>query len=410
MNISESRRVLFINTTCGVGSTGRIVTGLYRKLEEQGYTCMVAYGREDAPEGFNAYRIGSDFDVNLHGVISRLTDRHALYSVAATRKLIEKIEEFDPHIIHLHNLHGYYLNIKLLFRYIKKSGKKIIWTLHDCWSFTGHCTHFEYIMCNKWKQECNNCEQLREYPKSVWMDASKKNYRLKKELFTGIPQMRLVTPSAWLQNKVSMSFMKDYPCEVIPTGIALEDFRPVESTLREKFGIGQKKVILGAASPWRERKGLEEFKKLAKIAGDHYQIVMVGLNEKQKKELPESIIGLPRTNSVDEMVELYSMADVYINLTLEDTFPTTNIEALACGTPVITYRAGGSPESITKETGYIVERGNIQGVLAATDILTKGKDSREECLKRAKEYDKEKRFSEYYEKIYCEFEEKDRNL
>lgn len=401
LSVSQEKKVFLINSTCGLGSTGRIVTGLMDVLSSNGYTCMAAYGRGKAPEGYDTYRIGSDFDVNVHGALSRITDRHGFYSKSVTKRLIHKIEEFNPDIIHLHNIHGYYLNVGILFRYLKKSGRKVIWTLHDCWSFTGHCTHFEYIGCTKWKTGCFRCDQLSEYPKSLLRDGSTGNYKEKKELFTGIPGMVLVTPSEWLKGKVKQSYMKDYNVTVIPTGIDLSQFRPVESDYREKYGLGDAYVILGAANPWRERKGLYEFAKLGKALNHHYKIVLVGLNEKQMAELPPEIIALPKTDSIEEMVKWYSTADVYVNLTLEDTFPTTNIEALACGTPVITYRAGGSPESIDPSCGTVVERSNLTGVSAAIDCMALAADKKEACLKRASMYSSEKRFTEYYEKVYA---------
>lgn len=400
INMTENKKVLFINSICGAGSTGRIVTGLYDMLTEKGYTCMVAYGREQAPEGYTAYRIGTDMDVNIHGGISRITDRHGCYSTRATRQLIQEIEKFDPDIIHLHNIHGYYLNIRILFQYLKKCGRKIIWTLHDCWSFTGHCTHFEYIGCTKWQYGCSNCEQLREYPKSLLCDGSEKNYRMKKELFTGISNMTLVTPSNWLKTKVEQSFLKEYPVQVIPTGLDLSVFCLVETDYRTKYHLENKFVVLGVANPWRERKGIDEFKKLAGSLSDRYKIVMIGLKEDEIAELPSDILGLPKTNSLEEMIAWYNTADVYANLSLEENFPTTNIESLACGTPVVTYRAGGSPESITSACGSVVERCNMVGVIAALDVLRMGESKQAACLEQARNYDKNIRLEEYFKKVY----------
>lgn len=402
MKITQNKKVLLINVTCGFGSTGRIVTGIYDELESRNYTCMVAYGRGSAPEGYNAYRIGSDLDVDVHGVLSRITDKQGLYSKSATKRLIDRIDEFEPDIVHLHNIHGYYLNYELLFKYLKEKEIQVIWTLHDCWSFTGHCTHFEYIGCSKWLDGCDRCEQLREYPKSICMDNSKRNYQKKKQLFSDMPNMVLVTPSHWLKGKVSQSYMGKYPVTVVPTGIDLETFKPISSDIRERYGIGDRFLILGAANPWRERKGLDEFEKLSRILSDKYQIVMIGLKKKQIENLPANIIALERTDSVLEMAQWYSAADAYVNLTLEDTFPTTNIEALACGTPVITYKAGGSPESLTDECGYVVTKKNIDGVVAALDKIRNGNIKEDSCILRAKEYSKEKRFSQYYTDVYAD--------
>ena len=400
MSQKAIKRVFLINVTCGFGSTGRIVTGLARELESYGYVTRIAYGRGNAPEELDAYRIGSDLDVNLHGILSRITDRQGFYSTAATKRLIEEIKRFDPQIVHLHNIHGYYLNVRLLFEFLKSSHIRVIWTLHDCWSFTGHCTHFEYIGCQKWQKGCSHCEQLREYPKSLLMDSSERNYYEKLELFGDMPHMELVTPSYWLKGKAEQSFMGKYPISVVPTGIDLESFAPTPSELRARYNIGERFLVLGAASPWRERKGLFEFYKLARSLSDKYVIVLLGLNKKQIEALPPGIIGLGRTDSIKEMAQWYTAADAYVNLTLEDTFPTTNIEALACGTPVVTYMAGGSPEAIGEGCGMSVPRNSIEGAVAALDTIRRGPDMSSACVKRAMEYGSEERFSQYCTQVY----------
>lgn len=412
MDRLENRRVLLVNTVAGTGSVGRLVTGLYDALSARGYECLIAFGRDDAPEGYNCYRIGNDFEVYFHGAMSRLNDKHGFYSKRATKEFIEVIEEFDPDIIHLHNVHGYYLNIEILFKYLKESGRRIIWTLHDCWTFTGHCSHFEYIGCNKWQTGCYKCEQLNEYPKSMGADNSEFNYIKKKELFTGFDNLTLVTPSQWLKDRVSQSFMREYHTVVVPTGINLEQFAPVEEAvdednlifrLRNSLNIRGKKMLLGVANPWRERKGLLQFENLAKTIDDSYVIVLLGLNDSQLSNLPESIVGLAHTDSVGELAALYSMADVYVNLTLEDTFPTTNIEALACGTPVVTFKAGGAAESIDDTCGIAVERNSIQGVVAAIEKINSQRGigyTVENCLRRARIYDRNYRFMEYIQEVY----------
>ncbi|MCR4923826.1 MAG: glycosyltransferase [Lachnospiraceae bacterium] len=411
----EHKRVLLVNTVVGPGnSVGRLVAGLYETLEQHGYDCLVAYGRGECPENIRSYRIGKDFDVYVHGAMTRLRDKHGFYSTKATKEFIEVIEEFDPDIIHLHNIHGYYLNVKVLFEYIKASGRRIIWTLHDCWSFTGHCSHFEYVGCMKWstKLGCSKCEQLEEYPKSLGYDNSEENFRLKRELFTGVENMTIVTPSEWLRQRVLMSFLKNYHVVVVPTGIDLDRFRPVDEEmsrdniifkLKNALSIRGKKILLGVANPWRERKGLSQFVNLDKVISDKYAIVLLGLDDEQAEKLPESIVTLAKTDSIEELAAIYSMADVYVNLSLEDTFPTTNLEALACGTPVLTYKTGGSPESIDETCGISVEKNSIQGVIAGLDKIELSKGyafTKEQCVLRAMQYDKNTRFVEYIQEVY----------
>lgn len=402
------KKVLFINSIVGNGSTGRIITGLMDALSAKGIESVCAYGRNSAPEGYRTYRIGSDMDVNIHGVLSRITDRHGMYSAGVTKKLIEFIRSEDPDLIHIHNVHGYYVNVRMLFKYLKdeymkKAGHRIVWTLHDCWTFTGHCTHFAYIGCDKWKAEgCHDCPQKRQYPASFLMDSSKRNYIDKKALFTGIPETELVTPSRWLKDEVQKSYLKDYPVHVVPTGIDLKRFRCLDSDLRERYGIGDRLLLLGVANPWRERKGIDDFMEMAERLKNKAMIVMIGLKPSQMKNLPENVIGIGHTDSIEEMVQWYSTADIYVNLTLEDTFPTTNLESMACGTPVITYETGGSPESLTSDTGIVVPVRDMDGVLRAIEDMASrdAEKTARACRTQAEQYSPEIRFEEYLRTVY----------
>ncbi len=396
-------RVFFINSILGVGSTGRLIAGLIAALKERGIESMAAYGRFDAPLSLPGYRVTSKAGVAFHGALSRITDRHGLYNRSETKKLLEKIEEFDPTLIHVHNVHGYYLHYKVLFDYLKTCGRRLVWTLHDCWAFTGHCTHYQYTGCDKWKDKCGGCPQKAEYPKSMLMDSSAYNLALKRELFTGIPGLKLVTPSKWLAGEVKSSFLGEYEVETVPTGIDLSVFKPLEAEdLRKKYGLMGKKVVLGVANPWRERKGLGDFIKLRSLLDEGTAIVMLGLKESQKKGIPDGILALGKTDSAREMAKWYSLADVFCNLTYEDTFPTTNIEALACGTPVVTYMAGGSMESLTEDTGIGIKVGHVDEIPSALKHIFEGtgRYTSEQCIKRGGEYSAPKRTGEYIEKVY----------
>ncbi len=401
-------KILMLNTVAGRGSVGRLITGLSFALKKVGHEPYIAFGRGDAPMGLASYRVNNNADVIIHGVMSRLTDRQGLYSSNATRKLIEIIRGAEPDIIHLHNIHGYYVNYEILFSFLKnefvKGGGSVVWTLHDCWSFTGHCVHFEYAGCDRWKTKCFNCPEKNQYPASLLMDSSRSNYERKRRAFTGVPGLTLVTPSGWLKDRVKESFLREYPVEVVPTGIDTEQFKPEESNIRERFGIGDRTLLLGVASPWRERKGFDDFLRLSGEIDENTVIAMVGLNRKQldKARSLKNIIPVMKTDSVRELAEWYSAADYYVNLTLEDTFPTTNIEAMACGTPVITYRSGGSSESLTENTGRVVDKGDTGAVLRAVSELSgmDREERRRRCLERAAEYSMDKRFFEYIEGVY----------
>ncbi|WP_066874230.1 glycosyltransferase [Clostridium mediterraneense] len=397
MNGEKKLKILQINSVCGFGSTGRIATDLYKVIEEQGHECVIAYGRGTAPEGYKTIKIGNNFDNYMHVAKTRILDKHGFGSKKATIKFIEEVKKYDPDVIHLHNIHGYYINIEILFNYLKKSGKKIIWTLHDCWTFTGHCAYFDYVGCSRWKTGCYECPQKKEYPTSNLKDNSKWSYQKKKEIFTLIDKDKLtiVTPSNWLAGLVKKSHLGKYKVEVINNGIDLDIFKPVKSNFREKYNIGNKKIILGVASYWDRRKGLNYFVDLSEKLDKSYQVVIVGVSEKQKSKLPNNIIVISRTNNVNELVEIYSAANIFINPTLEDNFPTTNLEALACGIPVITFYTGGSIESIDKSCGLIIDKNKYFNLYSYIYSINVEEFSRVNCTNRALLYNKNNKYNEY---------------
>lgn len=388
-------KILQINSVCGIGSTGRIATDIHQTLKEQGHESIIAYGRGIPMNCESSIRIGSKYDNYAHVALTRIYDKHGFGSTKATEIFIEKIEEFRPDIIHLHNIHGYYINIKLLFDYLKKADKSVVWTLHDCWAFTGHCSHFDFIQCSKWKLGCNHCPQKNNYPSSLFIDNSKGNYKVKKEIFTGIKNMTIITPSTWLANLVKDSFLNEYPVKVINNGIDLEIFSNMNSDFRERHKLKNKFIILGVANIWEEKKGFNHFLELSNNIKGNEIIVLIGLTEAQKRICPENIIGITRTNNIKELAEIYSAADVFVNPTLEDTFPTTNLEALACGTPVITFDTGGSVESIDGSCGIVVEKGNVMELNNAIKLFRDNKYFLDNCLNRSKKYDKREKYNEY---------------
>lgn len=356
-------KVLQINSVCGVGSTGRIATDLYKVLEEQGHECVIAYGRGTAPEGIKTIKIGTDFDNYMHVAKTRIFDKHGFGSTKATKEFIKKVKEYDPDIIHLHNIHGYYINIEILFNYLKEANKKVIWTLHDCWAFTGHCSHFDYIGCNKWKYKCGKCPQKNTYPSSILKDNSTWNYERKKQIFTSLDNMTIVTPSKWLASLVRDSFLKKYYIKVINNGINLDIFKYTNSNFRKKHNLQDKIIILGVASIWSKKKGFDYFIELSKLLNDNFKVVMVGVSKKQKERLPKNILVISKTNNSKELAEIYSAADVFVNPTLEDTYPTTNLEAIACGTKVLTFDSGGASETISKADGIVIKKDNIKSLI-----------------------------------------------
>lgn len=392
-------RILQINAVANSGSTGRIAEEIGKVLMENGHESYIAYGRGNQESQSKQIKIGTNQDVKWHGVLTLLIDRHGFGSKKATNQLIKEIDAIKPDVIGLHNLHGYYINIEILFNYIAQKNIPVIWTFHDCWPFTGHCTYFDSVGCKKWKTQCETCPKTKMYPKSFGVDNSFKNYNDKKRIFNQVKHLQIVTPSHWLKDLVKESYLK-HPVICIHNGIDLNQFSPDTNTdyLREKLQLHNKKIVLGVASIWDARKGLSDFVKLASVLSDAYQIVLIGLKQTQIDKLPSTVIGMSRTENTAELAAYYNMADVFVNPTYQDNFPTTNIEALACGTPVITYSTGGSPEAIDDETGIVVEKGHVEGLKTAIEsILSRNQNLlSEKCRERSiRLFDKNERFKDY---------------
>ena len=392
-------KVLQLTCTLNSGSVGRIAEDIGRLANLNGFDSYFGYGSKRNESQLKTIQIGSNFDMYVHAIESRLFDNHGFSSKSATLKFIEKIKEINPDIIHLHNAHGYYINIEALFNYIRERNIQVVWTLHDCWPLTGHCSFFDMANCEKWKTQCHNCPNTHKYPASLFFDFSTRNYELKKALFSNLNNVTIVTPSVWLSDIVKRSFLSNYPVEVINNGIDLNAFKPMDTlSVEQKYNLKNKKVILGVASVWDKRKGLADFIELSKLISSEKLIILVGLNKSQQKNLPSNIIGIARTENLSELATLYSYASVFVNPTYVDNFPTTNIEALACGTPVITYNTGGSPESVSKATGFIVEKGDINILLERINlILSVDKEIYSlACRERAeRHYDKNQKYVEY---------------
>lgn len=382
------------------GSTGRIMFQIADKVVEQGgeviTSCSYTKSRKIIlPEKF--YPIGGAIGKLFHIKLAELTGRHGCYSKMSTRKLIKKINKENPDIIHIHNIHGWFVNIPLLFDYFRICNKPIVWTLHDCWAYTGHCPFYTLAKCTKWKNGCFKCAKYMEYPRS-YIDDSKFQYYLKKKTFTKIKNLTIVTPSFWLANEVKQSFLSEYTPVVINNGIDTTIFKPTKNVFKEKYEIVDKIMLLGVAFDWGERKGLQFFERLAKELDDRYQIVLVGLKDSQAKNLSNHIILISSTQNQMELAEIYSAADVFINPTLEDNFPTVNIEALACGTPVVTFQTGGSTEMLDDSCGWVVPYGNYTELKKVVQSIDKKTERMvENCINRGKKYKKDDKYLEYIE-------------
>lgn len=401
--------ILQLNCTSNWGSTGKIAEQIGLKAQSAGWECYVAFGRESNPSALKNIKVGNMLWTIEHYAENRLLDNEGLASRISTRLFLKEIDKIKPDVVHLHNIHDHWLNYKLLFEYLAEKQIPVVWTQHDQWAITGHC-YYNLVGCERWKTECYDC------PLSKWycLDRSRRNFNLKKSLCARLKSLTIVPVSEWLADSMRQSHLKDRPIEVIHNGIDISVFKPQTVGLKEKFGIGSTKIVLGVSSVWSNAKGLADFIKLSE--NDEFQVVLVGVNDDIKKRLPNNIIAIKNTQNQQELAMLYSMADVFVNPTYADMFPTVNLEALACGTPVITYKTGGSPESVggkssnnssktmeLYETGAVVEYGNIEA-LAATIREFRDTDFKKHhsasCRKRAEEcFDKDKCFEKYV-KIY----------
>ncbi len=399
-------KIVQINTVTGVGSIGRICVDLYDTLQKCGHEAYIAYGRGGSDSRFQNYKIGNTWDFGCHVMKNFFQGKSGFGSAGVTKKLIKWLEEIKPNVIHLHNIHGFYLQTEMLFAYLKKVDIPVVWTLHDCWSFTGHCAYFDYIGCQKWCQGgCYDCKvHAKAYPYALFKDNTEQNYRVKREAYTGVKNLTIVTPSQWLAQLVKKSFLKEYPVKVIPNGINLDVFTPGDgepSAKADACGIQDKYAVLGVANRWEERKGLVYFEKLAERLPDNYKITLVGVDKKQAKQLAKKykngkLTPITRTANAGQLAQLYRDADVYVNATLEDNFPTTNLEALACGTPVVTFATGGSGESLSDTCGIVVPKGDFDMLSEKIRFVCEQKPfTLQACRARALGYDRNARYKDY---------------
>lgn len=393
-------KILEINGT-DLFSTGNIMLNIAKVARSRGHEvitaskyCKMSIDRQRNDP--NHIYIGNRLGNTIHRYWAWMTDLQDTGSYFSTKRFIHRIEKFNPDVVHLHDILGWYLNIDVLFNYLKKKSLPVVWTFHDCWAFTGRCIYFDEVKCERWKTGCGQCPQKHYMPRTWWFDLSKWNYKRKKRLFTSIHNLTIVTPSQWLADLTKESFFKNFPIRVINNGINLDDFKYTQGIVFDKLKSDRKKIVLAVAGTWSKRKGLGEIIRLSEELPDDYKIVVVGL---AKSNLPNSskIEAINRTHDIIELAEIYSAADVLVNPTFEDNFPTVNLEALACGIPVVTYRTGGSPESITTDVGIVVKQGDFRALKESVIHVCEQKDrySASNCILRSKLYNMEERFNDY---------------
>jgi putative colanic acid biosynthesis glycosyltransferase len=405
-------KLLQVSIEVNSGSVGRIAEQIGQTVLEKGWESYITYARNNNPSESQVIKIGDKFDIYRHAIETRIFDNHCLSSTSATKDLVKRIKEINPDIIHLHHLHGYFINMEVLFDYLKESEIPVVWTFHDCWSFTGHCAYFDFVGCDKWKTQCYDCEQKKEYPTSLLFDRSRQNYIDKERIFNSVKNMTIVSVSKWLSEKVSESFLKNHDSRIIYNGVDLERFYPKDS--RDKidalYGTKDKFLLLGVATTWDGRKRLEDFIELSSLLDEKFAIILIGLSKEQLKKLPKNIIGVERTESQDELCEFYAASDLFLNLSVEETFGLTTAEALASGVPCVVYNATACPELVSEDTGFIVEKQDIKGLV---QVINKARNLGKKyytdaCRNRAISlFDKKERFLQYFD-LYNEILNKDK--
>lgn len=393
-------KIVQINAVCGKGSTGKICVDISKLLTEKGIENYILYslGKSDYPLGI---KFTNEKYLKLQALKSRIFGNYGFNSQYATKNLIKELNKIQPNIVHLHNIHSNDVNLEMLFDYFRKTQIKVYWSFHDCWAFTAYCPHFEMIGCDKWKNGCHDCALRKPY--SWFFDRSKKQYERKKAIFEGV-NLTVITPTKWMIDTVKNSAIKNVDCQILKYGLDVELFQPTESDFREKYNLQDKKIVLGVAFGWGVKKGLDVFIQLSKQLPENYQIVLVGTNEEVDKQLPSNIISIHKTNNQKELAEIYTASDVFVNCTREETFGLVNVEALACGTPVITFKSGGSPEAIDESCGSVVEKNDIEGMKKEIIRICEEKPyTKENCRQRVlNNFEKNSNYKKYID-LYLEY-------
>lgn len=400
------KKLVQINTVCNA-STGRIMHDIQRAAEAAGYDTISFVGRRKPYTDVKCEKFGNGLSFWVHVILNTLFDCQGYGSYVTTKKLLRRLREEQPDIIHLHNLHGYYVNLPLLMGYLRKEFRgKLFWTFHDCWPFTGHCPHFVAAGCYRWRDGCHHCPSKREYPVSLFLDASRRNYANKKKLFGSLKNLTVITPSAWMAGWAADSFFRQCPIKVVPNGIDLDTFfhRPDERALQRHHIPRDKKILLGVAAIWDRRKGLQDFLSLSEELSEEYQIVLVGLSKRQIRRLPKKVIGIERTEDRRELAALYSAAHIFINPSREESFSLVTAEAIACGTPVIVLDGSAVQELVCPDNGIVLKKHGTADYLEAIARLEQKGLGREQISRTAQKYDVRKVTSEMiglYEGEHC---------
>lgn len=352
-------KVLQVNATYGLGSTGTIVRDLKECCEEHGIECYVAYALTDEKVE-RGYKIGNWFFNKLHALLSRIAGKQAYFSYIPTLWFIHYIKKLQPDVVHLHNLHSNYINLPIFLKYLAKNNVRTIITLHDCWWYTGGCYYYTAAVCSKWLDKCGKCPKRFFETPAYFIDKSAEILNDKKKYLLAIPRLYFVGVSDWISNEARKSFLASKTIMTIHNGIDLSVFKPTPSDLREKLGLTGKYVILGPASKWLDPINSVALNYFIKVMRDDEVLLLFGTLSSYVNGLSEKVKLYGYTKNRQELAALYSMADIFVNVSREDTLSLINVEAQACGTPIITFDATGPKETVDEENSLSVPVGNYE--------------------------------------------------
>ena len=388
-------KVLQINAVYGFKSTGVIVKDIGNTLAHNGDVAYFAYQTTNESVE-NGYLVGNKPDWKLHAVHSRVFGKQAYASKCATRRLLKWVDEIKPDVVHFHNLHSNYINLNLLCDHLAKKNIPTVITMHDCWYFTGKCSHYAAVKCGKWQEECGSCPLSKTEQPSLFFDSTSKVLKDRTEHLRKLPGLTLVGCSQWIANEAKKSKLGTADICVVYNGVDTEIFKPHESDIRNELGLEGKFVILGMADKWFAPQNREIVEKIIAAQDENSKIVIVGCRKEQMAYFSkfENVVPMGYVSDRHRLADVYASSDVFVNLTRADTLPTVNMESICCGTPVITFDCCGSPELVDEECGFVVREGDYIGLLEAIENI-KSKPLCFDLYKQHQKFDKNQCYKKY---------------
>lgn len=399
-------KVLQINAVYGYKSTGIIVKDIGETLQKVSDECYYAYQSSREPVK-NGYRVGGTLSWKWHALYARLLGKQAYASKIATRRFLKWIDKVNPDIVHLHNLHSNYINLNILCDYLAKRAIPTVITMHDCWYFTGKCTHYSAVKCDKWQTSCGSCPLNKSEQPSLFFDCTSKVLEDKTKHLLKLKNLTLVGCSEWIANEAKKSKLQSANIQVVYNGVDTAIFTPHDSQIRNELGIENQFVILGMADKWCLEQNRDVVERLITSQDSNTKFVIVGCKEEQKEHFKSfnNVLALGYITDRNKLSDIYSAADVFVNLTRADTLPTVNMESICCGTPVITFNCCGGPELVDKDCGFIVEEGNVEQLISCVEAI-KQQPLTFDVQKQHEKFNKNECYKKYLE-VYKNIGEKE---